>query len=201
MTKPNKSESSLLNLGEQLAFYRAYHFNKVNVAIHLVCIPIIFFSYILIFSYFSFESYLPFDLPKPLSNFANLGSVIGICYSIYYCLLDKTGYYVTPLIIYLSYYFRDLYDYNENNYLLKYGFLINTISWIMQFIGHGHYEKRAPALLDNLVQALVLAPYFVAFEVVFFFGGRTDLQKDMNNKAGVLRRDFVMKAHHHEPPK
>lgn len=30
--------------------------------------------------------------------------------------------------------------------------MIFTSSWIFQFIGHGVYEHRAPALMDNLVQ-------------------------------------------------
>jgi uncharacterized membrane protein YGL010W len=52
-----------------------------------------------------------------------------------------------------------------------------VVSWLMQFVGHGAYEKRAPALLDNLVQALVLAPFFVFMEVLFKFGYRPELQK------------------------
>ncbi|KAI8022755.1 Phenylalanine--tRNA ligase alpha subunit, cytoplasmic [Camellia lanceoleosa] len=34
-----------------------------------------------------------------------------------------------------------------------------------QFIGHGIFEKRAPALLDNLAQAFLMAPYFVFLEL------------------------------------
>lgn len=49
-------------------------------------------------------------------------------------------------------------------------------SWIAQFIGHGVYEGRAPALLDNLVQALFLAPFFVWMEVLFAFGYRPELK-------------------------
>ena len=33
---------------------------------------------------------------------------------------------------------------------------LHTSSWIAQFIGHGAFEGRAPALLNNLVQALFL---------------------------------------------
>ena len=41
--------------------------------------------------------------------------------------------------------------------------------WTMQFIGHGVFEKRAPALIDNLVQALMMAPYFVLLEILHKF--------------------------------
>ncbi|KAI7978814.1 putative endoplasmic reticulum membrane protein C16E8.02 [Camellia lanceoleosa] len=37
--------------------------------------------------------------------------------------------------------------------------------WTGQFIGHGIFEKRAPALLDNLAQAFLMAPYFVFLEL------------------------------------
>lgn len=37
-------------------------------------------------------------------------------------------------------------------------------------MGHGVFEGRKPALLDNLVQALFLAPLFVWYEVLFKLG-------------------------------
>jgi uncharacterized membrane protein YGL010W len=35
---------------------------------------------------------------------------------------------------------------------------MHAMSWIMQFIGHGFAEKRAPALLDNLLSGECAAP-------------------------------------------
>ncbi|KAL2935313.1 putative endoplasmic reticulum membrane protein C16E8.02 [Bienertia sinuspersici] len=45
------------------------------------------------------------------------------------------------------------------------------ICWTAQFIGHGVFEKRAPALLDNLVQAFLMAPFFVLLEALHEFFG------------------------------
>ena len=53
---------------------------------------------------------------------------------------------------------------------------IHVMSWLAQFVGHGVFEGRAPALLDNIVQALFLAPFFVWMEVLFFFGYRPELK-------------------------
>jgi uncharacterized membrane protein YGL010W len=53
---------------------------------------------------------------------------------------------------------------------------VHIFSWVAQFIGHGVFEGRAPALLDNLVQALFLAPFFVWLEVLFMFGYRPELK-------------------------
>lgn len=82
----------------------------------------------------------------------------------------------------------------------KIALAIHIISWIFQFLGHGLAEKRSPKLLDNLVQgntfhffwissscvcvlrieiALVSAPYFVFFEVLFFLGYRPKLYKEV----------------------
>jgi uncharacterized membrane protein YGL010W len=47
---------------------------------------------------------------------------------------------------------------------------VHVVSWILQFVGHGKFEGRKPALLDNLVQALFLAPLFVWYEVLFKLG-------------------------------
>ncbi|KAF9903809.1 hypothetical protein EC991_003367 [Linnemannia zychae] len=57
---------------------------------------------------------------------------------------------------------------------------IHAFAWIAQFIGHGAFEKRAPKLLDNLVQALVLAPYFVVWEVLFMVGYRSQMKQELD---------------------
>ena len=54
---------------------------------------------------------------------------------------------------------------------------IHLTSWIAQFVGHGAFEGRAPALLDNLVQALFLAPFFVWMEILFRLGYRPELKR------------------------
>jgi uncharacterized membrane protein YGL010W len=56
---------------------------------------------------------------------------------------------------------------------------IHLVSWILQFIGHGKYEGRRPALLDNLVQALFLAPLFVWYECLFKLGFYGELRKSV----------------------
>jgi len=62
---------------------------------------------------------------------------------------------------------------------------IHIVSWILQFIGHGKFEGRAPALLDNLFQAIFLAPLFVWLEVLFAIGYRPDL-KSRVDKAVIV---------------
>ena len=56
---------------------------------------------------------------------------------------------------------------------------VHVVSWILQFVGHGKFEGRKPALLDNLVQALFLAPLFVWYEVLFKMGFYKGLKREV----------------------
>merc|ERR1712224_744095 len=53
---------------------------------------------------------------------------------------------------------------------------VHIVCWIAQFVGHGVFEKRAPALMDNLLLTLV-APDFVIIEILFFLGWRKDVEE------------------------
>lgn len=177
--------AGLFDLEEHLAFYRSYHFNKVNVAIHLGCIPVILLSTITFFA------------PKTLglSNpYINVGSILAWTYGAYYALLDwKCGLPAFAILTTYAYnidkFYLGMSDADQSGFI-KYTIGIHVMAWLAQFYGHGVHEKRAPALLDNLLQALVLAPFFVVFEVAFYLGLRMDLKKRMDNTAGKLLREF-----------
>lgn len=82
---------------------------------------------------------------------------------------------------------------------------VHGVSWILQFLGHGLAERRAPALLDNLLggayetslpfygctdhstfhAAVVLAPFFAHLEILFGLGYRPQLHHDLKNSVGV----------------
>ena len=70
----------ILDLEGHLIFYRSYHFNHVNVSIHLCCIPIILFSTLAFLS--------PVNILGKEYPYANLGSVLAWSYGIYYSILD-----------------------------------------------------------------------------------------------------------------
>lgn len=107
----------------------------------------------------------------------SISTVGAVLYSTLYILMEPVaGGLVAPLIVGGTAY--------ANHLTSTYGATANywagglwVVSWIAQFVGHGKFEGRAPALLDNIVQALFLAPFFVWFEVLFFFGYRPDLKR------------------------
>jgi len=37
--------------------------------------------------------------------------------------------------------------------------IIQVVSWVAQFLGHGLAERRAPALLDNIVGGRLFIPH------------------------------------------
>ena len=58
--------------------------------------------------------------------------------------------------------------------------VVHVAAWIAQFVGHGKYEGRKPALVDNVVQAVFEAPLFVWYETLFRWGFYKGLHKDVN---------------------
>ena len=69
---------------------------------------------------------------------------------------------------------------DSRSLLWQYTLTVNIISWIAQFIGHGVFEGRQPALVDNLLYTLC-APYFVILEVSHSLHSRSSLNSDINH--------------------
>jgi uncharacterized membrane protein YGL010W len=111
----------------------------------------------------------------------NLGTLAAATYSTLYLLLSPNlaGLSITPIILaFASISNRLMQSYNKTQ-VNSIAIAVHVVSWILQFIGHGKYEGRKPALLDNLVQALFLAPLFVWYEVLFKLGLYKGLKKDV----------------------
>lgn len=167
-----------LNLEKQLRFYGAYHHNTVNVSIHCIFVPAIMFTSMILLTNTPAVPLPPWlSVPYLPLNIAAVGAVL---YSTLYILMEPVaGAMVAPLIVggtaYANY-LTSTYGATAN----QWAGIAFVGSWIAQFIGHGAFEGRSPALLDNLVQALFLAPFFVWFELLFMLGYRPDLKKRLN---------------------
>ncbi|KAF3919556.1 hypothetical protein ABW20_dc0102409 [Dactylellina cionopaga] len=74
----------------------------------------------------------------------------------------------------------------------KVAIAVHIASWVFQFIGHGAFEHRSPALLDNIFQAFFLAPFFVWFELLFSLGYRPELRSRMD--AAVVKEIAKFRA-------
>lgn len=111
---------------------------------------------------------------------ANLGTVACTVYATLYILMEPVaGGLLAPLLLGGTAYANHLtstYGMTANYWALG----VHIASWIGQFIGHGIFEGRAPALVDNLVQALFLAPFFVWLEMLFALGYRPELRSRLD---------------------
>ncbi|KAF9344569.1 hypothetical protein BGX34_005519 [Mortierella sp. NVP85] len=186
------TQSKVFDLKYQLLQYGSHHNNPWNVGIHLTCIPLILWTglvwgaksgpLIAAPSASAVASGAPAAVAlSKVFQFCppNVSLVLMTAYSAYYIRLDKVaGLLSAPLFLGLA---RNATQFQLSNpNANKIALAIHVAAWVAQFIGHGVYEKRAPKLMDNLLQALVLAPYFVVYEVLFFFGYRPQLKKELD---------------------
>lgn len=120
----------------------------------------------------------------------NLGTIAAILYSGLYLLLEPfAGFLLATFCIggaALGNYLRQ----QDSATTFQGALALHIVCWIFQFIGHGVYEGRAPALFDNLIQAIFLAPMFVWLEILFMFGYRPELQARVNKKVQIEIEKF-----------
>lgn len=112
------------------------------------------------------------NLTLPSSTpYHNASTLISLIYAGLYILMEPVaGSLLAPLVIASSLagtYSLQRWGAAANHWALG----VQAVSWAAQFVGHGVYEGRRPALVDNLVQALFLAPLFVWIEVLFVVVG------------------------------
>jgi len=173
--------SKLFDIYSQFAFYGSYHSNRINVLIHIVFVPLILWSFQAMTSHVqvfpvhhTFSDYLVFDF--------NLPALVSAAYLAYYFALEPVAALLyTPQMV-LSVLTATAFA-RSPSYMTQ-AAILHAVSWIVQFLGHGLAEKRSPALLDNLLGAVVLAPFFVHLEILFALGYRPKMHKRLTNEIG-----------------
>ncbi|KAK1308485.1 hypothetical protein QJS10_CPA09g01542 [Acorus calamus] len=152
----------LFDLERHFAFYGAYHSNPVNVLVHVLFVWPIFYTALVILQF------TPTLLDLSVFGLAlNYSFVFALIYGLFYASLDRKAGSLAALLCFLCWV-------GSGFLAQRLGFDIGwkvvlaaqIFCWTAQFIGHGVFEKRAPALLDNLVQALLMAPFFVLLELL-----------------------------------
>jgi uncharacterized membrane protein YGL010W len=111
-----------------------------------------------------------------------MGTLAALTYSSLYLALSPNiaGISATPIIMGAAAVANKILGKYNKTKVNTIAIAVHVVSWIAQFIGHGKFEGRKPALLDNLVQALFLAPLFVWYEVLFKMGFYKKLQKEVD---------------------
>ncbi|KAG2257115.1 hypothetical protein Bca52824_076409 [Brassica carinata] len=133
----------LLDLEKHFAFYGAYHSNPINIVIHIIFVwPIVFTALLLLYPASPIYDLSQLGFPQSMTLDAAL--MCFACWVGSSVLADRLG----PSLA------------------VKVGLASQLLCWTGQFLGHGLFEKRAPALLDNLAQAFLMAPFFVLLEIL-----------------------------------
>ena len=134
----------------------------------------------------------------------NLATIATLVYSALYILMEPVaGGILAPILLAATAFSKHLTStYGADANYIATG--VQIVCWIGQFVGHGVFERRAPALRDNVVQALFLAPFFVWMELLFSLGYRPELQSrveaavqrdlEQYRKSQTLKSNGVKKA-------
>ncbi|KAI8064416.1 hypothetical protein BC940DRAFT_306197 [Gongronella butleri] len=168
--------SDLFNLKKQLVQYGSYHNNKYNVMIHMVFVPTILWTVMVFLAKSGPVLPVPASAKWLKAVGPNAAFLATAAFSMYYAILDPIASALYAPVLYGMVYTATQFQ-RTNPSANRLALGIHVVSWIFQFIGHGAAEKRKPRLLDNLTQALVSAPYFVWFEILFALGYRPKLYK------------------------
>ena len=159
-------------LAEQMAIYGAYHRNPWNRLTHFIGVPVIVFSLLIPLSWLR-VGLGPLEITAAML-------VVGAML-LYYLLLDwRVGLLMVLMlggILYLSDWVAR--SFAESTVWVICGFAFIG-GWALQLLGHV-FEGRRPALVDNLWQIFV-APIFLAAEVYFMFGARSELRNDVESR-------------------
>jgi len=124
---------------------------------------------------YTFNKYLAFSFNWPL--------LYAVSNLVYYIVLHRPGGLLYIPQMTLEFLTATAFAQRPNG--KKIALFVHLFSWVAQFIGHGAFEKRAPALLDNILGAAVLAPFFVHLELLFKAGLFPGLHKRVQNKVGL----------------
>ncbi|CUS22924.1 LAQU0S07e03290g1_1 [Lachancea quebecensis] len=167
---------NLFDLSSQLAFYKSYHSDSINVMIHAIFVPTILYS----------SMVLLYEV-KAFDNWTVAHLLVGI-FSSYYMILDVKAGALASAIMGCT-----MHGISSGclQVSIKAALALFFAGWVSQFIGHGAFEHRKPALLDNLVQSLITAPFLILFELLFRMGFYQEL------KAELMARVKERRSHMH----
>mmetsp|Transcript_25931 Transcript_25931/g.24774 ORF Transcript_25931/g.24774 Transcript_25931/m.24774 type:complete len:193 (-) Transcript_25931:2656-3234(-) len=181
------SSSSALDkksfLDNSFAFYASYHKNHANKIIHIFCVWPIFFTFLIFLCYTDPYTILKvgsFNLPL------DWALIVSSVYFSYYAVIEQPGIAgtISSGLVLMSYAgAKNLTSLFPSIWKASLG--LHIFCWVAQFYGHGVHEGRSPALLDNLFQALIMAPLFIVMELLFMVGYKKEFQERMHKALEV----------------
>ncbi|QRM90265.1 DUF962 domain-containing protein [Lacinutrix sp. WUR7] len=139
-----------------LTEYAESHQTKMNIAIHYVCVPLIFFSLIGLLASIPFPEAITQALPNGLLPYAHFGTVVIVFGLFYYLRLSFVLF--IGMLLFSALVLIGIQQINQLDIapLWVIMLIIFVVAWIGQFIGHNH-EGKKPSFLKDL-QFLMIGP-------------------------------------------
>ncbi len=142
-------------LADHFRLYADYHRHPLNELTHRLAIPLIVFHTIAMLSWISLGAY---SLGSSLTFSLTLAHVAYVAAIGWYLSLDAPLGVLMALLVGLCF---PIAAVTPRAVVIG----LALVAWIVQLAGHVVWEKRAPAFLTNLFQALIGPLYFVAVAV------------------------------------
>lgn len=149
---------------EQMAFYEAYHKHPLNKLTHFVGIPAIVFSLLVPLGW----------VGVPVGGMTLTLAMLVVAGLVeYYFVLDRAfGLTMAVVLGALLAAAHAVAQWGVAGGLVAVAFFVG--GWAFQLAGHYIFEKRKPALLDNLFQ-MIVGPVFLCAELFFLLGFKEEL--------------------------
>lgn len=171
--------SDYFDLRKSFPFYGAYHHDWWNQWIHIFGVPCIAATTLCFLH----------RVPLPISGGWTLADLTTLFYVTSFIAMDfVAGLAYAPILIFMNYLGAGYLTAN-----VEFAVALHVAAWISQFVGHGVFEGRKPALMDNLLQALHAAVFFVWLEVLFKLGYKPALKKELDALTVKEMRKFAAK--------
>ena len=172
-----------MGLNDQFTFYASYHNDFINQVVHIIFVPWIALGGLLALSFVpDFTNGAAISITStPLEGVYPINA--SFCYStlvsIYYVFLEGNVAGTIASLGMISAYIAacKMKDELEMNLCWNISLFMIIFSFAVQIFSHQVFEKRSPAFLDNVFQAVVMAPLFIVMETMFFFGYRQEFRK------------------------
>lgn len=163
---------------DQAQYYASYHQQPVTRYTHMVGIPLIILSLMILLGFVHIVITGILDI--------NMATIATLALLIYYLRLCwRLALALTPILIILLW-VASIVSYNGPTPEALWSFiLIFLVGSLLQFIGHFIEEKR-PAFTDNLWQILI-APLLIVAESFFIMGRMNELKEDIYGKVLVKK--------------
>lgn len=160
---------------EPLARYRSLHLDPVNLRLHLVGVPAIVWSLLVLLA------------AVPLPGAGSPAPVLVVTVGAWYLWLSPGLGAVAALALAALAALALPVAVAPGGLTLAGGVFV--AGWVAQFIGHARFERARPAFLTDLRQ-LFVAPLFVVAELLFLAGWNRDFDAALRDRAVALRAEF-----------